>query len=286
MRPSRKQRLNPDTVVLLKRIFTGVLVIALFSLLIVAVWYGTRIKSLTIDTVAVTGGKTIKHSEVEVLVKQELKGTYLGIVPRQFAWLYPEADIRRSIASIERIHNISVSRINRSELVVNFDEFTPRALWCESVGSDKCLFLDNEGYAFSTAPKLSGGSFLRFVKSEQPIVIRESFDTSETFNIMLTFANLLAERGWFVSTLELDQVGDVFLHLADGSELKVSVNQSPTEVVDNLMVILQSNKFSHLKPGNFQYIDLRFGNKVFVKEEATQERQDGETMATSTVEIE
>ena len=39
-----------------------------------------------------------------------------------------------------------------------------------------------------------------------------------------------------------------------------------TDVVENLLVVLASPEFSHLNPGNFSYIDLRFGEKVFVNE--------------------
>jgi hypothetical protein len=38
------------------------------------------------------------------------------------------------------------------------------------------------------------------------------------------------------------------------------------ETLSNLETILASGTFTHLKPGNFQYVDLRFGSKVFVNE--------------------
>lgn len=267
MQPRRKKRLNPDTVVLLKRIFTGFLVLSAVALLVTAVWYGTRIQALTLDKVEVNGGKTINKSEVEKLALQELEGTYLGLVPRRFAWFYPEESIRKSLEGIARIHDISIDRTSGKKLVINFDEYTPRALWCNSVDSEECLFIDDVGYAFAPAPKLSGGSFLRFALTDQSAKLHESFTSSESFNDLLSLAKLLSEHDWFVSSFELDQVGDAFLSLVDGGELKVILKQPPVEIVDNLLVVLSSDNFKHLKPGNFQYIDLRFGNKVFVNEE-------------------
>jgi hypothetical protein len=37
-------------------------------------------------------------------------------------------------------------------------------------------------------------------------------------------------------------------------------------VFQNLKTILASEEFAHIAPGEFQYIDLRFGDKVFVRE--------------------
>lgn len=267
MQPRRKQRINPNTVVLLKRIFTGILVLATFALIITAIWYGTRIQALTIDTIEVSGGKTIEHSEVENLAKQQLEGTYLGLIPRQFAWFYSEESIINSLESIERIHDLTISRTSGTVLKITFDEYTPIALWCDNIESEECLFLDNLGYAFATAPKLSGGSFLRFLQVGESAKIHEPYTSPESFASLLSLTKLLAEQDLYISYIELDQVGDAFLSLVGGGEFKVTLKQPPIEIIDNLQVILSSEKFSHLKPGNFKYIDLRFGNKVFVNEE-------------------
>jgi hypothetical protein len=52
-----------------------------------------------------------------------------------------------------------------------------------------------------------------------------------------------------------------------GSELKVSLTLTPQQTVDNLQTVLSSEQYSDLVPGTFAYIDLRFGNKVFVSRE-------------------
>jgi len=54
--------------------------------------------------------------------------------------------------------------------------------------------------------------------------------------------------------------------------------------VNNLNVVLTSDEFTDIQPGGFQYIDLRFGNKVFVNETPVEELvEPGENMASSTI---
>ena len=70
-----------------------------------------------------------------------------------------------------------------------------------------------------------------------------------------------------ISSVEFDSADDVFYVLAGGGELRATLHDPATKVFDNLEAILASKEFAHIKPGNFQYIDLRFGSKVFVNEE-------------------
>ncbi len=267
MKLRNKKLLNPNTFVLLKQIGIGLLVFAVVGLLITAIWYGTRIQSLTITTVTVSGGETISHAGVEEVAKTALEGQYIGLIPRRFAWLYPRSEIRQTIEKFERIYNVSVSRTNGTSLSITFDEYRPYALWCSSATGTECMFIDSAGYAFGHAPNLSGGSFLRFVTIGRQAAIGEEVLEQETFNNLLAMTNLLASSGWFVSRVEVDSVGDAFLKITGGGELKVLATEPAEQIVENLLVVLASDDFPDIKPGNFQYIDLRFGNKVFVNEE-------------------
>lgn len=260
-------KIDPNTLVLLRQIGIGVLVISFFALLITGIWYGTRIESLTIATVEVEGGETINLEEVKTKVEQVLEGEYLGLVPRRFAWFYPESEIVSAVTATERIKNIVINRDSGTNLKVNFDEYTPQALWCKSVEQLECVYLDETGYAFGHTPQLIGGSFLRFVKTGEDPTIGTSVTNAQTLANISSLVEKLAEHEWFVSYVEIDQVDDIFLKIVEGGELKVTAAEDPAMTVDNLLVILSSEEFKHIHPGNFQYIDLRFGNKVFVNEQ-------------------
>lgn len=272
----RRQLIDPDTLVLLKQIGIGLLVISSAVLLIIAIWYGTRLSSLTVDEIEVRGGETIVHSEVEVLIWQALEGNYIGLVPRKFIWFLPEKDVVQEVETFERLYNVSVRKDGGTKIIVSFDEYVPKSLWCDSVEGEECLFLDSNGYAFGRSPNLAGGSFLRFITSGREITIGESITDEASFESLLSLSSLLAEQKWFVSHVELDQVGDVYLGITGGGELKVTASESPENTVRNLLTVLSSEDFAHLKPGNFQYIDLRFGNKVFVNEEEEVLLEEGE----------
>ncbi len=270
MKPRPYKSISPSTVLLIRQIIVGVMIIAFFGMLITSVWYLTRLETFTINKVTVTGGETIPHEQIEAIVKSKLDGAYLKIVPRVFAFTYPEADIINSIKEIERIKNLTVVRSGATEVVVTFDEYEPHALWCKNNETEGCFFLDDSGYSFTTAPSLSGGSFLRMVTiGKDPSIHAQAFDT-EQYKAAQELVTVLADAKWPISKAEIDAAGDGFLTVAGGGQFKITLKQSAKETVDNLMTVLGSEKFKHIKPGNFEYIDLRFGEKVFVNEETIQ----------------
>jgi cell division septal protein FtsQ len=250
----------------MRQIITGVMIAAFFGMLIISIWYGTRVDAFTISKVTISGGETIPHGDVENVIKTKLEGSYMKIVPRAFAFTYPHEEIEQAVQEVGRIKNVTIVRSGGTELVVEFDEYVPHALWCRDGQSEGCFFLDDAGYSFSAAPTLVGGSFLRFISiGKDPSEHVQAFSENE-YRTIHELTRLFAESKWFVSKAEVDAAGDAFLTIVDGGEFKVSLKQPANETVSNLLTVLGSENFDHIKPGNFEYIDLRFGSKVFVNE--------------------
>lgn len=271
------KKIDQNTLALLKQIFYGVLAISVAVGVITLIWYGTRLSAVTITEVQVEGGQTINHEAVSQLAAGQLEGEYVGLVPKRFAWMYPKQEIAAALTGIERIEDIEVSRINGNTVLVSFDEFLPDSLWCPTVESNECVFIDEFGYAYAKSPMLDGGSFLRFVHNSVTPEVGKSLVTAEDYALLKQLADSLFAQGWFISHIEVDAARDAFLRVVGGGEFKVTLTQEPEQTVNNLMVVLTSDEFSDVKPGGFQYIDLRFGNKVFVNEEKPSAEVDAES---------
>jgi hypothetical protein len=53
--------------------------------------------------------------------------------------------------------------------------------------------------------------------------------------------------------------------MEDGSKILFARKQSSSEVLGNLKIVLESETFKDENRGDIEYIDLRFGNKVYFK---------------------
>lgn len=260
--------IDPNKRMLLRQLVIGFFLFSTLGLIIAGVWYGTRISALTISSVVVSGGETIDHSVVETAVQKSLEGTYMGIIPRRFSWWYPEVDIYTSLASIPRLKDPHVEQTSGSQLAVTFDEYVPYALWCVDRTATNCLFVDKSGYAFTAAPQLKGGALIRYRTLGATPKVGERVATVAQLATMEEFIRLVSTLLKFeVESVETDSANDAFYILAGGGELKVALRDQANTVFENLRAIKESKEFQHLQPDNFQYIDLRFGTKVFVNEE-------------------
>lgn len=259
--------MKPETIQLLKNLGRGLGVLLVVSLLVWATWHVVRLPIFTITEVEVVGGETISHQEIKTEIDSLLEGEYWRFVPRRFAWSYPQQEILDFLTATPRVLNPAVER-EGSTVRVTLAEFEPVALWCDSgaASTSSCVFLEEYGLGFASAPRLDGRTFTRFVRVGEPATTSAVYADTTDFAQLRQLDSLLSEYGWPVVLMELDQARDVFVHLAGDSQLKITLRLTPAETLDNLQTVLTADEYQHLEPGNFSYIDLRFGNKVFVNE--------------------
>lgn len=257
------KRLSPLQV----QLVVGIVIAIVIALLVTTIWYVTRIASLQIENVEVIGGETIPHSVIENIVKTQLTGTYLKLVPKKFSPFYPKQAIIENIKSIDRVKNVDVQTSKDQTVTVVFDEYIPYALWCQDSESLSCFFIDATGFAFAEAPELEGNAFVRY--TEEGVVPKNKSNSFERSYIEETevFIELLKEKlSLYVTHVSKHGTYDIEYKIGGGGIIKVSQRISMEDTFANLETILRSKEFEHIEPGAFAYIDLRFGDKVFVNE--------------------
>ncbi|MBY0310301.1 hypothetical protein K2Q16_04105 [Patescibacteria group bacterium] len=268
--PKKRFVLSPNAKVIVRHVAIGVTVLSVVALTISAIWYGTRVSSLTIASVTAAGGETIDAEEVRSRAEGVLDGTYGKIIPRRFSWFYPQADMLAAVGQVERIRDVVIQRSSQTSLHISYGEHMPFALWCDEavapITTDTCLFINERGYAFAHAPQLEGGSFVRYRSPGTTPEIGKEVMGFDSFWNTVSFTELLAFDGLYVSSVEIDAASDVYYGLTTGGELRAALADPAAQVADNLRTILRSDEFTHLRDESFYYIDLRFGNKVYVSE--------------------
>ena len=251
---------------MLVQVLYGMLSIFVVVSLGASVWYLTRLPAFTISDIAVSGGETVPHDEIRALVEKELTGSYLLLIPHRFIYLYPHEHIMDALNSIPRVQSASVVTAEGPSLAITFSEYEPEALWC--LFDESCYFMDASGYAFAEAPQLNGGSFVRHYfegedeLTEKQVLAKDSLERVNSF-----IAVLERELDFRIAKVVHTKDGDIIYYIGGGGELLTSPSVGIETTYENLKSVLESEEFSHLTPGNFKYIDLRFGSKVYVNEE-------------------
>lgn len=250
-----------------RHILWGIFSCVLVVLLVVALWHLTRLNAVTIGDIRVEGGETIPHTLVEDTVSSVLQGSYMKIIPYRFSFFYPHDSVAEAVTALPKVKESTVER-NGTELTVSFSEYVPYALWCLMEDDTNCFYIDETGYAFAPGPRLEGGALVRhIIETETEMNRKQVFEPTALRALHAFFISLEDDMHFRVTEVVYTREGDLIVRIGGGGEIRLRNDGAYEVVYENLKTILASEEFSHLEPGNFWYIDLRFGNKVFVNEE-------------------
>lgn len=141
-----------------------------------------------------------------------------------------------------------------------------------------CYFLDASGYVFAKAPAFSGDILVRLygpLAAEADDAAPAKTDTigkyylpASKFPAIRSMVRGVSLLSLTPSSLVRKEDGDYELLLKGGGKILFSDKEDPVRIVSNLDSALSSDplkKNMAEKRSALQYIDLRFGNKVFFK---------------------
>lgn len=248
----------------------GSLILASFFVLVgVLSWFSGNEK-VVIAEIEARGNSVVSGEEIVSMVREEMAGKYLWLFRKDNSFLYPREMIKERILSEQkRISEADVYLNNLASLVVSVTERKPAYLWCgpeysEEENKKSCFFMDRDGYIFASAPYFSGDVFFEWYgpteeKSENPIGDR--FLPYTEFKKLVSFREAISALGLKTTHLTTRADGDYALALKDSGSILFNSDQE----FDALLGNLDSAIGALAKYKELEYIDLRFGNKIFYR---------------------
>ena len=240
--------------------------------------------SIQIKNIEVSGNSTVSKDEIISVIRNETSAKYLMLFSKNSIFLYPKKMIEIKLADdFKKIETVSIKSKGLKTLIVSIIERKPNSLWCFSGSEDgtlrknnnsgMCYFLDKEGVIFSEAPDFSGNAFLRYYglldDIEQPI--GKIYMPSGRFKDMSRFVSSLETLGISVASFRAESENDYKIYLKNGIKILFDDKQPFDKTLENIQSILSEvdlkGDYSVNNPSKINYVDLRFGNKVYLKSE-------------------
>ncbi len=233
--------------------------------------------AVTIRNIEVAGTVSVSPQEIATTAQQFLTGRYFFTVPRASIFFYPKDAIVESILrSFPRAERIAVGFKNFHTIGISITEHQAAALWCQGEaltsaksGGEVCFLLDSNGFIFAPFSPLGGeaSKFMKFYSAspkENPI--KQTYSSTEYFHSLLGFAKDLASIGFSVSLFRERPDADFEVQLLGGQRLIFGRDANFASIINNFQTIVSDPSFSGTSGlSKVDYIDLRYGNKVFYK---------------------
>ncbi len=260
-----------------RKVFIGRIVIAVFCLSVLwgLVFWLSNLPSVNISDIVVSGNISVQSPDVVAEAQKFLAGRYFFTVPKASIFFYPESAILKDVNdSFPRIASASIGWKNFHTIEIKVSERAPVAKWCEaptlqSWGSPGCFYLDSTAFVFasetiSTTTPASLVAFYGPLASSTPI--GQTYHSADYLKNRLNFANDLFLAGFSVISF-LERAGGVSeANLSGGQRLIFADDTDLSTALGNFESLVSNPAFK--AAGTFaklDYIDLRFGNKLFYR---------------------
>lgn len=218
---------------------------------------------LQIREVAVSGAATLATSTLEAHVRQELAGRYAYAFSKKNIFLYPKRDIAQSLLeTFPELHAADVHAANFHTISAEVVEREPKALWCEA---QTCYLMDQSGVVYAPAPSSDG--FVAYHGQAEGERLPRQYLGDKRFESLFVLIDALSQKPSLgvVESVYVDAQEDAQAVFSNGFVLKFALTDAGGDVFERFTLALGAEPFAGRSLGEFEYLDLRFGDKLYYK---------------------
>ncbi len=216
-----------------------------------------------INEIRVEGNSSVKTVSVLTEIKNIMAQKIWGIIPGDRIFTLEREKIKAEI--LKRFKKFSQAEVSggfSQVFSIKVEERRPAAILCSFEGKD-CFFLDETGFVFENAPYFTSGVFLKFLDersgSNQLSILGEYLLDEADFRKISGFASLLGAI-FPVYEIHLKNEGVSEFYTKEGWYVIIEGKSDLRAAYDNLSAVLKE-----ISKNNLEYIDIRFGNKIYYK---------------------
>ncbi len=251
------------------RIIIGVAGVVVFALLLYGVHWSSYQQAMRINDISVRGAMLQDPTEVVAFTKGQLVEQNAQFIARDNIFAYPKEELRAGIMrTFPRLKSVRIGRggMFGTTLIVNVDERSPYAIWCTGTEPRSCYVFDDNGLIFASAeragkPEMPYLFFGGLASSTDPV---GSIFLPDTLQGVQDLLQRMREARFIPVNVHVLDEQDYTIDLTNGFTIKASFGQDIDTIVHNLELVSVAPALRG-KEATLEYIDLRFGNRVYYK---------------------
>lgn len=254
--------------------------------ILLSIIFVSRLDMFQIQSVRIEGSNVTAADDVLGKIATLTDGAYLFVFPKTNVLLYPKqgilSAIRQQWLRVEAVSaELDGQWRGQATLVVRMVERQPMYVWCgyfapEMVvagsGSEQCVYSDEAGYLYAMAASFSGTPYVKLygglATGTSPVGAHYlASSTPGTFGSALSFVSAIGGVDFFGASFKplalIAKEEDEFeVVTAGGTRIFFTLDQDIQRSIQAFRRIVESER---LTTAPVEYIDLRYGNKVYYK---------------------
>lgn len=235
------------------------LALLILLLIVIGLILGLRSSYLRITNIDLQGVDSSRKDEINAAIASTLQGNRLLFLPRNEILFYSTKKLTGELMNeYSYIQNVTVRKRYPRGLEIKVTERTPVALYCDP----NCYFLDSTGLIYAPASSFSTGVYMTYsdeTRSTSTSPLETAFTDQATFSLIQNYLSEIGTLGLTPVRVTFIAPREVRIDISQNGYILVDLDSPFNETVENIHTVLLQGITS------FEYIDVRYGNKIFYK---------------------
>lgn len=227
---------------------------------------------LQIDAVQLSGNRTLASTTLTAFVEERLEGSYFYVFPKRNIFLYPKTAIRDALVNEHPLLSAAeVHAVDFHTIAAQVVEREPRALWCPSADSAQagaCYLMDETGAVYAPAPSFSSPVYVEYHGTLAGERWPKQYLQPEQFLSLAALVDAIARElaQEQLDGVTVDRAGDVRMRFENGFDVLFVLGAGEGDIFERFTLALKAEPFAGHLVNEFEYLDLRFGDKLYYKQ--------------------
>ena len=221
---------------------------------------------MALGEVTVLGVSRVSPNLVKAFFERTLYDGTNHFLSRSNIFWYPketlETEIQRYVPRIKTV-NIKRAGLVAQAVIITIEERKRYGVWCSE--QEQCFEMDARGFTVDEVPTgapARGYTFSGVVATGTPPIGQTYLE--EYMESVISFLGLLEKKNLKPVHVSSDGAVDYWVELENGVSIRVALSGVPEDMARNLELALSSDALRG-QTETLEYIDLRFGNKLYYK---------------------
>jgi hypothetical protein len=245
-----------------KQLFSLFLKVSLPTAVLVGLFFLARADFLQVKNFEIVGAEKLSQEEIQNVAKNVTSGNKFLFIPKSNIFIINKNELAGALVSqFGRLDKVEINKeFFNKKVKLTVVERTSDFLWCAS--QDECFFMNKNGLVFEKALGVGDSIIFKGILEGNPLM--KNFATPEKMQNYLSFIEVFKNAKFEISSVNIESadkgiatsnIGDIFFN-PEEKDLHLAA-QNAILLINDVKAKNPSTKFN--------YIDARFGNKIYYK---------------------
>lgn len=220
---------------------------------------------MQVKNFSVSGLSTISENSVLNMASSFISGNKFVLVPKSNTLFLSDSGLSEYLKnSFGGIAKVDVNKnIFTGEVDINITERTPDFLWCGS----SCFLMSKDGLVYEQVGENGQAQYpdkivLRGVLGDDPLL--QNFASSDQMNVYESAVEKFSSEDIKINSISVDSEDRAIAETSIGNVIFSPEEKDTYSLAHRVKLLLQEVRLKNPN-AHFEYIDARFGNKLFYK---------------------